>query len=441
MQAVILAGGEGIKLRPLTFTVPKPLLPIINKPIIDYILFILKAAGVTNVILTTDYLADQIEDYLTSNDFGLTIILHRIDTYNGSARILHDLSDQLEAKFVVVLADCLFDFPLGQAIRYFQHEDVSAGLLVRREEDILGKGGFVVREGKITEIVKKGDHSDQPVLSDAWIYYFKKEVLALIDSSRFFDIHLDLIQACFDKKKPMAVVEMNQFWGVIGRVHPYIAANFWLLQNIGTPTYIGANTTIHPSAKLIAPYFIDEDCVIGENAEIGPNSIINKGVQIGPNTKVDTTIIHPGSKIGANGILSNCIVADNCELDDHVKVGLMAIIASSCKLGARCVINDGARVGPHVTLPPETTVRDVVFPVSMTSSAGKRTEAANHLQANELKFCLTLQEAGEQTFDGLLSLTGHSKEALQPLIDTLIQKQVILSYGENPVIYSLYKEI
>ncbi|MFC1616843.1 sugar phosphate nucleotidyltransferase [Candidatus Margulisiibacteriota bacterium] len=436
MQAIILGGGEGIKLRPLTFSTPKPLLPLINKPIIDYIILILKNAGVTNIILTVDYKSTEISNYFSKNDFGIPIKIHKIENFNGTAQILKDLEPQLEDNFFVVPADCIYDLNLKEALQFFQNQNALLGLVVRKEKDILGKGGLAIKNNFLAKIINQSEYNDL-VFSDAWVYYFQKQVLSLIEDNKYTDIHLDFIQKALDKNISISTYQIDKFWAVIGRVHTYIAANFWILQNIGTDSYIGANSIIDPSAKLIPPFFIDEECKVGKNVALGPNAILCKNVTIKNNVSVDNSIIHRRTNIEDNCKLENCIVSDSCYLEKNTTIGRFAIVAANCHLGESSKIEDGARIGPNLKIEAHSQIDDFIFPAIFQKQKLENKSYSKGLSPDELEICLKLQDAGEQTLEGIVSSANIEKDALENILNNLIEKKIITSYGDNPRIYSI----
>jgi len=440
-QAIIFCGGTGVKLRPLTFSLPKPLLPIINKPILDYVIFSLKNAGVSHVIIVADYLAKSIEEYIQQNNFGISIEVYILKQYFGTAQILVSLKEKLEDTFLVVPGDCLYDFSLKEAIDVFQKRQVSMGLFARKETDILGRGGLVLDDQNyLKEIVPLEENSRQ-MLSDAFIYFMKKDILSFVPKDKFFEIHLDLIRAVLDQKQAPFVIQMDRFWAIIGRIHPYLAANFWILQNIRSDSYIGNNTKISKLARLIPPYFIDEDCVIEDDAQIGPNAIIGKAVHIGKKVNLDNTIIHANTSIGRGSTLCHSLVSFHCSIDKKCSIGRLSIIAAYCKLGHNCFIEDGARIGPNIQLKPFSKVSDFIFPMQYQDKHHDMPTSKFGLNAHELEICLKLQESGEQTFGGIKADLDISEKTLRKILNSLIAKKIVLKYGKNPVIYSLISHL
>jgi NDP-sugar pyrophosphorylase family protein len=427
MQAIILAGGAGVRLRPLTFLTPKPLLKLINKPILDYIVQILKVSGITEIILTTDYLSDPLQDYIKKNQFGLKIISHKIKNFQGTAQILSEIAPLLQDEFLVLNGDCIFDLNLEQIIKKFRKHKAVVGMLIRQGSDLFSKGQISLN---------REDKSLNSIFNDAWIYYFKKEILEIIPEQQYFDIHLDLIIKAQKSKLPLKTYELKNFWAVLGRIHPYLAANFWLLNNLGSNQYIGAHTQIAKSAKLVPPFFIDEGCVIEGNVQIGPNVIINKNTHISKNTKISSSFIDEKVTIKEDCVLNTCVVSHNCLIENKVKIEPMSIIAAFSTIGANSKIYTGARIGPNIELKNNSKIKDFVFPESLVRPPIKQKPLP--LNNRENKIYSVLQESGELTFEGLAVKTQIEKQALEKSLQKLIKQNLVLSYGKNlPQIYTL----
>jgi carbonic anhydrase/acetyltransferase-like protein (isoleucine patch superfamily) len=190
---------------------------------------------------------------------------------------------------------------------------------------------------------------------------------------------------------------------------------------------VGAKSKIHKTAKMIEPYFIDEECEVGENVELGPNVILCKSVKIEAGTKLNNAIIHRRTKIGQKCVLENCVVSDNNTIGENAKIGQLAIVAPNCEIGANTKIFDGARVGPNLTIAENSKIQDFIFPTLPQLKAKKKTP--DGLTPTELEIYLNLQTAGEQTLASLANLVNISQAELQQHLDSLISKKLIVVYG------------
>ncbi len=436
-QAIILAGGKGVKLRPLTFTTPKPLLPLINKPILDFIILILKNAGFTEIIITLDYLADSIKKYLDNNNFGIKITTHEIKKFNGSAQILTELSDKLDETFLVLPGDMVFDLPLKQIIEKFEIEKAKMGVIIRKEPDLLGKGAFLINNDRIQKIIFKNNLKELPNLySDSLIYYLKKDLLKLVPKDESFDIHLDLVNKVFKEVESPHVYLSEGFWAVAGRIEPYLKSNFWLLPFINQGQYIGHNSKISPSAKLIPPYFINENCEINAGSVLGPNVIIGQDVKIENNSEIKNSIINHNCQIQANSKINFSFISNYSKLGNNCELRYLNVVSDHCNLADNVILEPGTRVGPEINISQNTVVKDFIFPEEYAISKLISFSQLN-LTDTELKICLSLAESGEQSFEGIKANTNLEDDTLNLALDNLITKQIIISYGTTTPIFTL----
>ncbi|MFA5879223.1 MAG: NDP-sugar synthase [Candidatus Margulisiibacteriota bacterium] len=434
MQAVILAGGKGVKLRPLTFTIPKSLLILINKPIIDYLIYFLKEQGVTNIIIAVDYLAEEIINYINSNQYGISIRIETVKHFNGTAQILKKFIPILEEEFIVLTSDILFDLPINKIVEFFKSQNTKLGLIARKEKDLLGKGGFIINNNKLVKIVQK-DEDLNHALADSWLYYFKKEVLSFIPNEIYFDIHLDLIKAVIEKFEP-TVYYSDFFWAVLGRIDPYLRSNFWILNHVISKNYVGTTCKISPTATLIEPYFIDEACEIGDNAVIGPNVILNKGVIVKDRVKLEYSIIYEGSIIYEETRARFSVIAHNSVIRKRVKLGFFTIVGENTVIKDGVTLNDGARIGPNIVLEENTILNDFLFPEELLIENVDFFKHKN-LDNKEKSVYLVLAKSGEQSLNGLVSKTRLNEKELLLVLNSLLYKKLIITYNEEPKMYAL----
>jgi len=367
-QAVVFTGGVGAKLRPLTLTTPKPLLPLLNKPILDYVIHLLKSAFISEIIFVTDYLSDRIESYLNVNDFGISIKVHTPKHYQGSARMLLELSPQLDPHFLVIPGDCIVDINLNEIVACFSEQKSDLGLIVRKQKDPLQKGWLCVQSDTLIDIVsKKSAGSKIDFFSDAWIYFMKKAALMpLIPKDRYFDIHIDLILSSIKNKLKIDMTLMKQYWSILGRIPPYLDTNFWILKNIGNQSYIGAHTQISARAKLTPPFFIEEGCVIEDGVKLGPNVILGKNSIIKENSDIAQSVIDHDVTIGSDNYIRKAVIAGNCAIGNICKLGRFVVLGENTMIKDGCELKDAVRVGPQITLEPGTIVSDFIFPEGLS---------------------------------------------------------------------------
>jgi len=429
MKGVIFAGGEGNRLRPLTTVTAKSLLPLINRPILDYLIYILADCGCDEVIVVVDHLKDQIVTYLADTDFPVPVRSYEVKSYSGSAMLIAELSDDLDDETIVFPGDCIFDFSFKQVLDQFHKSQAELGMVLRKELDPIGKGGVIVEPDGRLSIWKK---SEQPqrneyALSDSLVYYIQKPLIEEIKTHAIKDIHLDLVGHCLNSGKRVSAVIQNGFWAILGRIHPYLATNFWLLQNMGSSNYIGANAKVDESATLVEPYFVAEDCVVEKNAVIGPNAILNKGCQIEAEVAIDNAILYENAKIGAGTSISFSVLAANVDVGEYTQIGPLCIVGEGASIRAMSSISDGARVNAHEDIAAKSVIDEE------TLGPSSRPDGLSEL---ELRLYLLINEHGELTYDRLLEhVTEHFTEVNEAL-GKMGEKGLVVKTESNPPLYT-----
>ena len=197
------------------------------------------------------------------------------------------------------------------------------------------------------------------MISSALIYFFKKEILNLIEKGQHFEIDTHLISQCLKQKIPIQTWEMHGFWAILGRLQPYLEANFWLLQNL--QNYCGYKSQIASSAKLIPPYFIAENCQIEANAQIGPNVILGQNTVIQNNCVLKNSILYENNVIKQNCTMQNNVIAQNCHIEANGQIGNYTIIGQNCQIGINSILEDGIRIKAQTFLPANSKIQDLIF--------------------------------------------------------------------------------
>ncbi len=370
MQAVVFAGGSGVKLRPLTFTTPKALLPIINQPVLAYVMTLLREAGVREVILTVDSSAEALGAYIDAHEFGMDVSIYPVEEFHGTGQILSQLKDRLAPRFWAVCADCLFDVDLREVQQFFESKSAELGVIVLPKSDQLARGFFEVDAGWLTRIVETEAEvalPDAGLVCDSWIYYMKREIITDLPADFEGEIHLDLIRWVHQKQRTIAAYESSQFWAIIGRLNSYLSTQFWVLPQIAPEGFIGAGSTVAPDAVLQTPYFIGDGCRVDSGADIGPFAILNDGVTVEAGARIDHSVILRDGSIGAGSVVVSAVIGPRCQLGSACRLGAFSVLGDKCRLGRQVQVESGSRVGPFVHIPEGQQVSGVILPGSTLS--------------------------------------------------------------------------
>jgi len=363
MKAVIMAGGQGTRLRPLTCSRPKPMVPVANKPIMEYIIELLINHGIVDVAVTLQYMPELIKDYFhDGSEFGINMRYYTEDVPLGTAGSVKNAEEFLDDTFIVISGDALTDIDLKKAID-FHFRKGSVATLVLKKVDIPLEYGVVVtdEEGRITRFLEKPSWGE--VFSDTvntGIYILSPEVLSYIKKNEIFDFSKDLFPMLLKKKMPMFGYITEDYWCDIGDLAAYNQAHMDIMngqvrlniegREIREGLWVGEGTEIDEEAKINSP------CIIGKNNRIKANVNIEKYSVIG-----DYNIINEKSSIKRSIIWKNCIIDKNVQLRGAVvcnKVHLQDNTSAfeHAIIGDETVIKQNAIIKPNIKIWPNKLI-------------------------------------------------------------------------------------
>jgi mannose-1-phosphate guanylyltransferase / phosphomannomutase len=364
-QAVVMAGGEGSRLRPLTSNRPKPMVPVVNRPIMEHILALLRASGVQEAYATLHYLADEIEGYFTDgSDFGLKLQYSVEDTPLGTAGSVKRLQEYLHDTFLIISGDALCDFDLAAAVRFHKEKGSAVTLVLKRVPEPREFGVVVTNEaGQVQRFLEKPSWGE--VFSDTvntGIYVLEPKVLEQIATDKPVDFSRHLFPHLLLENWPIYGYIAEGYWCDIGSLEQYIQANIDCLERRvrcdipGRPLaslegiWLGDGTQIHPRARMEPPVILGHNAVVGEDAFIGSHSIIGDNCVIEPGASIERSVIWSNSYIGRGARVSGATVCQNVVLKANSKVEERAVI------GDKCLLGEGSTVSPGIKLWPDKAV-------------------------------------------------------------------------------------
>jgi len=299
MKAVIMAGGEGSRLRPLTCSRPKPMVPVANKPVMQHIVELLKKHGFEDIAVTLLYMPEAIKEYFDDGrDYGVNIFYFIEDTPLGTAGSVKNAEEFLDDTFIVISGDALTDADLRKALEFHNAKGSIATLLLKKVDIPLEYGVVVTDdEGRITRFLEKPSWGE--VFSDTvntGMYILSPEVLKLVPKNEMFDFSKDLFPLILKERMPIYGYIIDDYWCDIGDPQAYIQSHIDILNGkvrINIPAkeiekniWVGEGTEIDDPSCLRAP------CIIGSYSKIKKNSIIGEYSVIG-----DFNIIGEGTSI------------------------------------------------------------------------------------------------------------------------------------------------
>jgi mannose-1-phosphate guanylyltransferase len=360
MQALILAGGEGTRLRPLTSTVPKPVVPLVDRPFIAFMLDWLRSNGVDDVVMSCGHLAHGVRNVLGDGSaLGLRIRYVEEPRPLGTGGALKFAEDLLDERFLMLNGDTLTDYDLAAQIAHHESAGAVATLALTPVADPSNYG--LVRTGpggEVTEFIEKpsADSIDAPTVS-AGVYVLERSVLDLLDPDQPASIERDVFPRLISEGLHGHVID--GYWLDIGTPDRYLKATFDILEGavftevmsrLGN-SYLCVERGVENAGRVIPSALVESGCRIADGARVGGRAVLEGGVTVGADTIIEHAVVMQGTEIGANCVLSGCVVAGGVRIGDNTRIDGHAVIGEGVTIGADNIISNGARIFPGVCLP------------------------------------------------------------------------------------------
>jgi mannose-1-phosphate guanylyltransferase/phosphomannomutase len=360
MRAVLMAGGSGTRLRPLTCDLPKPMVPILNRPIAEHIVNLLKRNGINEVIATLFYLPDVMRNYFgDGRDFGVQMTYAvEEDQPLGTAGCVKNIADMLTETFLVISGDSVTDFDLQKAVEFHKQKGSKATLVLTRVPNPIEFGVVITDdEGRIKRFLEKPSTSE--IFSDTvntGTYILEPEVLDYLPDNQESDFSKDLFPLLLEKEEPMYGYVADGYWCDVGHLEAYREAQYDALHRkvvvdyaypeASPDVWIGDNTHIDPTVKINPPVLIGNNCRIGPRTVLEPGTVIGDNVTIGSDADLKRPIVWNGAIVGDEVHLRACTIARGARVDRRSHVLEGAVIGPLSTVGEEAQISPGVRVWP-----------------------------------------------------------------------------------------------
>ena len=397
MKAVILAAGEGSRMRPLTYTRPKVMLPIANKPILEHLLIEAREAGIREFIFIVGYCDEQVHGYFGNGTrWGVNIIYRKQRKQLGTADALRMIEGLVDGNFLTINGDIIVD---REDIKRLANNGGNT-LSVIEVEDTRGLGTVELSANKVVHIYEKTENPPTRT-ANAGLYLFTPEIFGAIASTAKsprgeYEI-TDSLQLMIDNGQDISCQKIDS-WLDLSYPWNLLTANESLLagiesQNSGKieenvaikgAVQVGENTVIKSGSYIVGPVIIGQDCDIGPNCYIRPYTSVGDRCHIGNAVEVKNSIIMRGSKLPHHNYVGDSIIGEECNFGAGTKVAnlrldkrniwvagidtgrrkLGAIIGDRVETGINASINVGSMIGNNTLIGPGTTAGGVILPDS-----------------------------------------------------------------------------
>ncbi|MEM1717718.1 MAG: sugar phosphate nucleotidyltransferase [Thermosphaera sp.] len=363
MKAVIMAGGKGTRLRPLTVNIPKPIVPIADVPMMEHTINLLRRHGVREVLVTVSYLGDKIEKFFGDGGrYGVEIIYSFEEEPLGTAGGVKLLEEHLDDTFLVLSGDVLTDIDLTRLVKTHEERGALVTIALTRVDNPVAYGIALLDEnGWIQRFLEKPGWGE--VFSDlvnTGTYVMDPEVFDYIPSNKEYDFSKDLFPHLLKKGEKIYGYRMKEYWIDIGNPQKYIQANYDVLKGkvhveiphrqVREGVWVGEGTELPGACDIRPPVIIGRFCRVDEGAVIDRFSVIGGGCYIASKAFVSRSIVWGNTSIHRGAELKGCVVGARCEIGERVQILEGAVV------GDDCIFGPGAKVMPEIYIWPDKVI-------------------------------------------------------------------------------------
>ena len=401
MKAIIMAGGAGKRLRPLTCTMPKPMVPLLNKPVIEYCVELLVRHGLTDIGVTLHYLPNAIRNHLKDGEkWGAKISYSIEDAPLGTAGSVRKAAGAAKEPVLVISGDAMTDIDLTAAIRTHTQSGAKATLLLKKVPSPTEYGVVLTdKDGIVTRFIEKPAPSEVfSDLANTGIYIFEPEILSMIPDYMPYDFSNDLFPRLLNEGIRIFTTEASGYWSDIGDIEQYAATQADMLdgkcafettaKSDGQGIFIEESARIGKRAVITAPCYIGANAEIADNAYFGGYSVACSGVRIGKNSSVKRCILLPEVRVREGAELRGAVLCERVQVEDGASIFEKAAIGAESVLEKHCTVAPRVYIWPNKRLEHD---RKYTENLMWEAEAGK--QAVRNPEAGYVDFDLTPESA------------------------------------------------
>ena len=381
MKAVVMAGGEGNRLRPLTSNQPKPMVPVVGKPCMEHILELLREHEMNEVIVTVAFLPQAIRSYFGEGEtLGMQIGYSVEESPLGTAGSVRLTAKQLDETFLVISGDALCDVDLSALVAFHKEKGAAVTIGLKSVENPLEFGIVVTdEEGRMERFLEKPSWGQ--VFSDTintGIYVMEPEVLKHVPGDRPYDFSKELFPYLLEMGRPLYGYVMDGYWQDIGNLDQFRQANFDALEEnvrlnipgirIRGNVWLGEGVEIGDLEQIEGPAYIGNYCRISPGATVGSHSVLSNSVTLRERTRVTRSVIDASTHIGRSALIEGAILGRSCDIRAHVRIHEGVAIGDEVTIGAETVVMPGVRIYPYKDVESGSLIHESVIWESRAST-------------------------------------------------------------------------
>ncbi|MGN6599751.1 MAG: sugar phosphate nucleotidyltransferase [Actinomycetes bacterium] len=364
MKAVVMAGGEGTRLRPMTSSMPKPLLPVVNRPIMEHVLRLLRRHGITETVVTVQFLASLIRNYFgDGSDLGMTLHYATEQTPLGTAGSVKNAENILrDEPFLVISGDALTDIDLTALIDFHKAKGGLVTVCLKRVEDPVEFGITIVDDdGVVQRFLEKPTWGQ--VFSDTvntGIYVMQPEVLDHVAAGEVVDWSGDVFPALMAAGHDIYGYVAEGYWEDVGTHESYLRAQADVLERrvdvdidgfeLQSGVWVGEGAEIDHGAKLQGPAYIGDYAKVEAGVEVGEHTVIGSNVVVREGASLQHAVVHDNVYVGPRASLRACVVGRGTDVMRAARIEDGAVIGDDCVLEEEVIVQPGVKVYPSKVL-------------------------------------------------------------------------------------------
>ena len=360
MKAVVMAGGEGTRLRPLTSNQPKPMVPIVGKPCMEHIVELLRQHGFEDVIVTVAFLPQAIRGYFGDGEsLGVRMQYSVEDAPLGTAGSVRLAFGKLDETFLVISGDALCDFDLTKLVEAHRQRGAAVTIGLKSVPNPLEFGIVVTdADGRIERFLEKPSWGQ--VFSDTvntGVYVVEPEVLRHVPTDRPYDFSKELFPLLLEMGRPLYGCVVDGYWQDIGNLDQYRQANFDALDELVRLSipgvrlrgniWLGEGVDLDDLDAVQGPAFVGRYSRIAPDATVGPHAVLDASVTLRERARVTRSIVDASTHIGRSVLIEGAVVGRSCDIRSHVRIHEGVNVGDEVTIGAESVIMPGVRIYPY----------------------------------------------------------------------------------------------
>jgi mannose-1-phosphate guanylyltransferase/phosphomannomutase len=368
-----MAGGQGTRLRPLTSNQPKPMLPIVGRPMMEHILHLLRDHGFTDVVATVQFLASVIRNYFgDASDLGLSLSYATENEPLGTAGSVKNAEELLDETFLVISGDAVTDIDLTEAVLQHRKSGAAGTVVLRRVRDPLEFGIVICDEnGRVERFMEKPGWGE--VFSDTintGIYVLEPDVVGEIPRGQEFDFAKDLFPKLLELGVPLYGHVADGYWTDVGALDSYMAVHRDILNGkvkmelpgfeMKGKVWLGEGAEVDPEVELDGPLYVGENSRVEPGATVRDHTVIGKGVVVKAGAFLHRAVVHDNAYVGTSASLRGCVLGKNADLKHGARLEEGVVVSDECYVGEGPVLSPRVKVYPFKTVEPGALVRQSI---------------------------------------------------------------------------------